>query len=79
MKQEKTIYLHIGYPKTGTTTLQKYLFPKHSGIRSLQSKDELNFMQDVFYSRENSLKRKDRKSTRLNSSHIPLSRMPSSA
>ena len=26
-----------------------------------------------------SLKRKDRKSTRLNSSHIPLSRMPSSA
>jgi hypothetical protein len=57
MNKEKIIYLHIGYPKTGTTTLQKYLFPKHSGIKSLQSMGELNFMKDIFYCRENSIKR----------------------
>ncbi len=57
MKQEKTIYLHIGYPKTGTTTLQKYLFPKHSGVKSIQSSGELSFMKDIFYCRENSIKR----------------------
>lgn len=26
------IYLHVGYPKTGTTTLQAHLFPKHPEI-----------------------------------------------
>lgn len=57
LKEEKIIYLHIGYPKTGTTTLQRYLFPNHSGLKSLQSDGELSFMKDIFYCRENSLKR----------------------
>lgn len=57
LKKEKIIYLHIGYPKTGTTTLQRYLFPKHSGLRSLQSDGELSFIKDIFHCRENSLKR----------------------
>ena len=33
----------------------------------------------MMYIEYNSAKQRDRKSTRLNSSHIPLSRMPSSA
>ena len=28
----KTLYLHIGFPRTGTTTLQLHLFPKHPQI-----------------------------------------------
>ena len=29
------LYLHIGYPRTGTTVLQKHLFPKHPQINYL--------------------------------------------
>jgi hypothetical protein len=29
----KTIYLHIGYPKTATTTLQKHIFPYLHGLK----------------------------------------------
>ena len=39
----------------------------------------LKCSQDVVYFTETYMKIIDRKSTRLNSSHIPLSRMPSSA
>jgi len=28
----KTLYLHVGYPKTATTTFQKHLFPAHPQI-----------------------------------------------
>ena len=42
--------------------------------------DSLNVVADDFAKRiKKGLKGADRKSTRLNSSHIPLSRMPSSA
>lgn len=57
MKKENVVFLHIGYPKTGTTTLQKYLFPKHSGIKSLQLDSELGFIKNIFTCRENSIKR----------------------
>jgi hypothetical protein len=57
MNPEKCIYLHIGYPKTATTTLQKHLFPKHSGILSLQNYGEPSFIKNIFSSRENSIKR----------------------
>ena len=58
MKQ-KDIYIHIGYPKTGTTTLQNYLFPEHSQIDYVRSKgSNFSFITDVFYSRENAFKKK---------------------
>ena len=44
------------------------------GMGSLKSQNGVNVVQDDFH-----LATADRKSTRLNSSHIPLSRMPSSA
>jgi len=54
----KEIYLHIGYPKTATTTLQNNLFPNHLELIYLRNKDEnLSFMSDVFFARENSFKR----------------------
>jgi len=31
----RTLYLHIGFPKTGTTTFQRHLFPDLTGIRYL--------------------------------------------
>lgn len=32
MSRSVSVCLHVGFPKTGTTTLQKHLFSKHSGI-----------------------------------------------
>lgn len=54
---EKEIYIHIGYPKTATTTLQENLFPNHTEIEYLR-KDNNNFkfIHDVFFSRETSFK-----------------------
>ena len=43
------------------------------------SSDKLYFTPNVTIGRERLMTALDRKSTRLNSSHIPLSRMPSSA
>ena len=40
---------------------------------------KLETMPQDYYVKQDSTKMGDRKSTRLNSSHIPLSRMPSSA
>ncbi|MFO8068224.1 MAG: sulfotransferase domain-containing protein [Bacteroidales bacterium] len=57
MIKKNILYLHIGYPKTGTTTLQKYLFPKHSNIQSLQRNGEPGFIKNIFTCRENSIKR----------------------
>lgn len=49
---KKTIYWHIGLPKTGTTTLQKNLFPYL---------DKINYL-GLFYSKNtvlNSINRKN--------------------
>ena len=32
MSQEKTLYLHIGLPKTGTTSIQNYLFENREAL-----------------------------------------------
>lgn len=32
---EKSTYIHVGYPKSGSTTLQKQLFSKHTEINNL--------------------------------------------
>lgn len=54
----KNIYLHIGYPKTATTTLQARLFSQHPELIYLRSKEkQLNFVSDVFFARENFVKR----------------------
>ena len=56
------------------------------GVQIQQYKDALEKtkknmmeMERDLYLKINELEKEDRKSTRLNSSHIPLSRMPSSA
>ncbi|MBE0434447.1 MAG: sulfotransferase domain-containing protein [Methylomicrobium sp.] len=35
MENKKTIFIHVGYPKTGTTTLQNHFFPKIEDIQYL--------------------------------------------
>lgn len=35
MQAPRTIILHLGWPKTGTTTLQRHVFPKLKGFRYL--------------------------------------------
>jgi hypothetical protein len=52
----KKLFIHIGYPKTATTTFQKYLFPNHNELRNI-SDQELKNIDNIFYSRENDLKR----------------------
>ena len=57
---KKELFLHIGYPKTATTTLQEYLFSKHSELIDI-SPDEINKRLDCIYdlliSRENKVRR----------------------
>jgi Sulfotransferase domain len=75
MKQKienKEIYIHIGYPKTGTTTLQNHLFKNHAGIKYFEREENtlsrgikyferekkiLSFISSLFFSRENSFKK----------------------
>lgn len=52
----KTLYLHIGYPKTATTTFQKFLYPAHSQIKDIKA-NSLSFFSKLHYSRENYFKR----------------------
>ena len=57
-RNNKSVYVHIGYPKTATTTLQNYLFPKHSQVQYLRDGTKnLSFIGNIFFARENSLKR----------------------
>ncbi|CAN2049938.1 putative Sulfotransferase domain-containing protein [Candidatus Magnetomoraceae bacterium gMMP-1] len=59
MSENKEVYLHIGYPKTATTTLQNYLFPYHKEIYYLRRYGKhLNFLSDLFFARENAFDRK---------------------
>lgn len=51
------IYIHIGYPKTGTTTLQNELFARHDDIFYLNEHIDRSFFQELFYARENHIKR----------------------
>lgn len=54
----RELYLHIGYPKTGTTTFQDYLFPNHPEIIDISPDIRpLEVLKKLHYSRENSLLR----------------------
>lgn len=55
--ENKHIYIHIGYPKTATTTLQNHLFSKHDGIDYLHDQDLGEISQIIFYGRENAILR----------------------
>jgi len=58
MMKEKEVFIHIGYPKTATTTLQKYLFPYHSELEYLREDGKnLSFFRDMVFSRENYVKK----------------------
>ena len=57
--EHKEVFIHIGYPKTGTTTLQLHLFPNHSQIDYVRMDGKnFSFISELFYSRENAFKRK---------------------
>jgi hypothetical protein len=53
--ENKNIYIHIGYPKTATTTLQNHLFSKHEGIDYLHDQDLEDISQIIFFGRENAI------------------------
>jgi hypothetical protein len=54
----KHLFLHIGYPKTGTTTLQNFLFPHHPELHYLNNEiHESNVITQICYARENHFKR----------------------
>jgi hypothetical protein len=53
--ESKELFIHIGFPKTATTTFQKYVFPKHSQIDYLRKEGRnVSFINELFYARENS-------------------------
>ena len=60
-----------------TTEQLKEQAEKHG--QELVAKDEVIFQKEKLIKKERQEKEKDRKSTRLNSSHPSISRMPSSA
>ena len=68
--------VHVSAKDLGTGKEQSMTITGGSAL----SKDDIErMMKDAESHAEEDKKRRDRKSTRLNSSHIPLSRMPSSA
>lgn len=51
----KEIFIHIGYPKTATTTFQRFLYPFHSQLDYLRTNNaNISFLNDLFFARENS-------------------------
>ena len=60
MKSDKqNVFIHIGYPKTATTTLQKFLFSKHPEILDIRDYDsEEKWINDLLYLNEISFKKK---------------------
>ena len=80
-KAEKSVaeYQFLNSVRQLTLDVQTAYVEAQGAADSLQiAKDNLQKMRDVVTVNEARVK-SDRKSTRLNSSHIPLSRMPSSA
>ena len=70
MKQilgEQSQFIAIDFPETSSTA--RLTSQLEEAIAQLDCEDGIVFLTDLL----------DRKSTRLNTSHIPLSRMPSSA
>tara|TARA_B100000886_G_C20414474_1_gene488633 strand:+ start:87 stop:1070 length:984 start_codon:yes stop_codon:yes gene_type:complete len=54
----KKLFIHVGYPKTATTSLQNYLFDGHDEIGYL-NKDlkSTSIIKQILYSRENAIER----------------------
>lgn len=53
----RKLFVHIGYPKTATSTLQEFVFPELENIQNLGS-ELSSLIQDVYYAGENACKRK---------------------
>ena len=59
----RKLYLHIGYPKTGTTSLQQHVFPKLKTVRYLGKYDPYgnditdyqNFIGALWFSKDEAL------------------------
>ena len=62
----KSLVLHCGFPKTGTTTLQKHFFEKYAGFRNLAKPNypdpnvknaisSIKFDSDMQYKKEDSI------------------------
>ncbi|MDZ7859200.1 MAG: sulfotransferase domain-containing protein [Candidatus Krumholzibacteriota bacterium] len=55
----RKIFIHIGYPKTATTTLQKFLFPKHPEMFDIRDyENEEKWIYDLLYLNEISFRKK---------------------
>ena len=67
------------FKKTGTGKLVRNKAYKSHILTKKSQKRKRNLRKATVVDSTNVKSMKDRKSTRLNSSHIPLSRMPSSA
>ena len=76
-KENTYIYLNNGQDIDGRSRIELPGAGSYGGLIADLNKDGFNDLAIVNYS--DSHVKRDRKSTRLNSSHIPLSRMPSSA
>ncbi len=54
----KELFIHVGYPKTATTTFQRFLYPRHSQLDYLRKNNaNISFINDLFFARENSFSR----------------------
>ncbi len=54
----KDVYIHIGYPKTATTTLQSFVFPFHSELLFLRSYlQNSTLLKELSFARENYIQR----------------------
>lgn len=64
---KKNLYLHLGYPKTATSTLQKYLFPNFKNTSFIGKPFKSKIIEKIFYKlyRQDSLfyKKLDNKNT----------------
>ncbi len=54
--KKKKLFIHVGYPKTATTTLQKHLFSRHDELWRADN-HELSFFRSLYFGRENHIKR----------------------
>ena len=56
---KQNLFIHIGYPKTATTALQKFLFSKHPEILDIRDYDsEEEWINDLLYLNEISFQKK---------------------